>query len=97
MLVGIFDSILSGRHTAIMQGYTACKHALNAGHTLLQAAFAHVASGARTAKRVVAISKGEAENSEDVEFKSKLDGASNAVTQGLFSTYCGPGGRVPLQ
>ena len=50
---------------------------------LLQAAFAHVASGARTANRVVAISKGEVENSEDVDFKRKLDAASGAVSTGM--------------
>ena len=43
-----------------------------------------MASGARTANRVVAISKGEAENSEDIEFKNKLDAASNSVTSGMY-------------
>lgn len=48
----------------------------------LQAAFAHVASAARTANRVVAVTRGEAENSTDVDFKAKLDSSSTAVTSG---------------
>lgn len=49
---------------------------------MLQAAFAHVASAARTANRVVAITKGEAENSTDVDFTQNLESSSTAVTTG---------------
>ena len=41
-----------------------------------------MASAARTANRVVAVTKGEAENSTDVDFKAKLDSSSSAVTSG---------------
>lgn len=50
-----------------------------------QAAFGHVASAARTANRVVAITKGEAENSTDVNFKGQLDSSSVAVTTGMIT------------
>ena len=46
-----------------------------------------MASGARTANRVVAISKGEAENSEDVDFKNNLDAASGAVSTGKIKIF----------
>ena len=45
-----------------------------------------MASAARTANRVVAISKGEVENSEDVDFKNKLGSASGAVTTGMYAS-----------
>lgn len=45
-----------------------------------RAAFAYVASAARAAKRVVVITKGEAENSLDVNFKSSLESSSDAIT-----------------
>ncbi len=49
-------------------------------------AFACIASAARTANRVVAITKNEAENSLDPEFKSSLEQGQQAVTNGGFSS-----------
>ncbi len=49
-----------------------------------QEAFACIASAARTANRVVAISKNEAENSLDPEFKSSLEQGQDAVTKCTF-------------
>ena len=48
----------------------------------MQKAFAHVANAARTANRVVAVTKGESENTTDVEYKGKLDSTQTAVTTG---------------
>ena len=48
----------------------------------MQAAFGHVASAARTARRVVAITQGEAENTLDVDFKKNLQSSSDAITTG---------------
>lgn len=48
----------------------------------MQKAFGFVASAARTANRVVAVTRGEAENTTDVNFKDKLDSSSAAVTAG---------------
>ena len=50
---------------------------------LMQKAFGFIASAARTANRVVAVTKGEAENSTDTEFKTNLDSSSSAVTAGV--------------
>lgn len=47
-----------------------------------------MASAARTAKRVVAVTKGEAENSTDVDFQSKLNSSSSAVTSGKLVCQC---------
>jgi len=49
---------------------------------VLQKAFAHVTNAARTANRVVAVTKGESENTTDVEYKGKLDSTQAAVTAG---------------
>ena len=46
-----------------------------------EAAFKHVASAARTANRVVAVTQGEVENTEDLEFRKGLEGASTGVTK----------------
>jgi len=46
-----------------------------------QGAFNHVASAARTANRVVAVTQGEVENTEDLEFKRNLVASSEAVKQ----------------
>jgi len=55
--------------------------ALTRAQTDSQKAFAHIASAARTANRVVAITKGEAENSLDPEFKTKLERGHEAVSR----------------
>ncbi len=55
----------------------------------MQAAFGHVASAARTANRVVAVTKGEAENSTDVNFKDNLETSSTAVTHGRLKDQDG--------
>lgn len=44
-----------------------------------QAAFGHIASAARMANRVCTVTKGEVENSEDIQFKEKLGGATETV------------------
>ena len=41
-----------------------------------------MANAARTANRVVAVTKGEAENTLDVEYKSKLDTSQAGVSTG---------------
>ena len=45
----------------------------------VQKAFDHVSSAARTANRVVAVIKGEADNTTDAEFKGKLASSSDAI------------------
>jgi len=56
----------------------------------MQGAFNHVASAARTANRVVAVTQGEVENTEDLEFKRNLVASSEAVKQseGALSRDC---------
>ena len=41
-----------------------------------------MSNAARTANRVVAVTKGESENTTDVEYKGKLDSTQAAVTSG---------------
>ena len=55
---------------------------------LLQSAFEHVASAARTANRVVQVMQGEAENTEDLEFKKNLTENSTSVQQGGLCEGC---------
>lgn len=49
---------------------------------MLKAAFAHVTSAAHTAIRVVAVTRGEAENSTDEKFKAKLVSSSVTIDSG---------------
>ena len=48
----------------------------------LQGAFECVASAARTASRVVAVTQGEKENTEDQQYQEQLDKVATAVGQG---------------
>lgn len=61
--------------------------ALTRARTNPQAAFGHIASAARTANRVIAVTKGEAENSLDADFQRKLEACSEAVTQSESTPY----------
>ena len=58
--------------------------ALTKAGTDPQAAFGHISSAARTASRVVAVTKGEVENTADPVFQKELESATGSITNGTY-------------